>query len=422
MLRLDGVKVPVLKSVRCVQINGRDKLIETFVDITAQKLAEEKIRGYMLSLESTNEALKEATQIAESATRSKSQFLASMSHEIRTPLNGVIGMTELLANTTLDDRQRRFVEACHSSGKSLLALINDILDLSKIEAGKLELDEDEFDLGRLVEETVETMAFQARQKGIQLFSRIAAPSGCRVLGDSGRLRQLLVNLVGNAVKFTEAGEVSVVVEPVKESTGQAAFRFSVSDTGIGIPPDRLNRLFVSFSQADCSTTRKYGGTGLGLAISKNLVELMSGRIGVESVAGRSSTFWFILPLPSVAADQGNRTAASAELQRLRILVFDRHAATREHLIAISRSWGIPVDSATSQAEAIAKLRDAADAASSGRSGRSWTRRPWTRNNWATLSRRSRESPCCGLVRSFSFAAPKIPCRRNNAPARESPVA
>ena len=265
-------------------------------DIAARKRAAEELQQYATKLEEANRQLAEANLAAQAASRAKGQFLANMSHELRTPLNGVIGMTELLRNTRLDDRQLDFVEACHNSGKVLLNLINDILDISKIEAGRLELDEREFDLADMVANAVATVAMQARQKKLHLISTIAPEVRRRIRGDDKRLQQILINLVGNAVKFTEAGQVSVNVQGAQSPAGEPLVRFEVSDTGIGIPADRRDRLFQSFSQADSSTTRKYGGTGLGLAISKNLIELMGGRIGVTSRPGRGSTFWFEVPL------------------------------------------------------------------------------------------------------------------------------
>ena len=264
-------------------------------DLTTRKKAEQELQEYARKLEHANIA-------AEAASRAKSDFLATMSHELRTPLNGVIGMTELLRGTRLDSRQREFVDACHTSGRALLDLINDILDFSKIEAGKLELEHRDFNLRELVQATLDMMAIPARQKGLRLSSQIAPQVSEHVCGDSARLRQVLVNLVGNAIKFTASGEVRVQLSSRQTPKGQPVIRFAVSDTGIGISADRLSRLFVSFSQADSSTTRKYGGTGLGLAISRNLVLLMAGQIGVTSQLGQGSTFWFEVPLPAVEAD------------------------------------------------------------------------------------------------------------------------
>jgi PAS domain S-box-containing protein len=283
-IRKDGTRFPVLLSVTAIcdatgRVTGYMGIAQ---DITRRKQNEE--------------ALKLAKKQAEEASRAKSRFLAMMSHELRTPLNGMIGMTELLINTSLDRRQREFIEACHSSGESLLNMINDILDFSKIEAGKLELDEHEFDLASIVNSIVEAMTFQARQKGIRLTFRVAPQACCWVRGDSGRLRQVLVNLIGNAIKFTETGSVSLTVERLEMPSGKDAFRFEVSDTGIGIPSDRFGRLFKSFSQTDSSMTRKYGGTGLGLAICKSLVELMGGQINVQSTPGQGSKFWFEVSL------------------------------------------------------------------------------------------------------------------------------
>jgi PAS domain S-box-containing protein len=279
-------------------------------NITARKKAAQELHEYAQKLARANRELEEAGAAAQAASKAKGQFLANMSHELRTPLNGVIGMTELLRDTPLDDRQRGFVAACHSSGRVLLALISGILDFSKIEAGKLELDEREFDLGQMVKETMEAMAIQARQKGLQLLSHVAPQLQRTVHGDDVRLRQVLLNLIGNAIKFTETGEVAVKVEPAEPQAGKPAIRFEVADTGIGIPPDRSDRLFQPFSQADSSTTRKYGGTGLGLVISKNLVELMGGQIGAISQPGHGSTFWCVVPLAPTGSERPEENNSS----------------------------------------------------------------------------------------------------------------
>ena len=243
--------------------------------------------------------LSQEKERAEAASRAKSQFLANMSHEIRTPMNGVLGMAELLLLTDLTDKQRRYVEQVRGSGAQLLHVINDILDFSKIEAGKLVLEEVLFDLSMVVSEAIATFAEQARAKGLSLTCVI--PDGLRtgVIGDPHRLRQILTNLIGNAIKFTESGGVTVEVIGVPDIAG--AFKVVVQDTGIGMSATAHAALFREFSQADGSTTRKYGGTGLGLAIAKQLVEMMHGSIGAESAVGRGSRFWFTIQLKETAA-------------------------------------------------------------------------------------------------------------------------
>ncbi|HSG34495.1 MAG TPA: ATP-binding protein, partial [Sphingomonadaceae bacterium] len=244
--------------------------------------------------------LAEARDQALEASRVKSDFLASMSHEIRTPLNAIIGMAELLAETRLDEEQSKYVGVFRNAGEALLSLVNDILDLSKIEAEQLVLEAIEFDVLEVVEQALEINALKADAKGIELVADISPEVPARVVGDPGRVRQIVLNLVGNAIKFTETGQVVVSAAPATSTADAAMMHFEVIDSGIGIPADKLEAVFSTFSQVDTSITRKYGGTGLGLAICRRLAELMGGRIWAESVEGEGSRFHFEIRLPAAA--------------------------------------------------------------------------------------------------------------------------
>ncbi|MDB5296013.1 MAG: hybrid sensor histidine kinase/response regulator [Phycisphaerales bacterium] len=318
------------------------------------------------------EALVRARDEAEAASRAKSEFLANMSHEIRTPLNGVIGMAELLVRRGgLGEQQRRHAQVIKSSADALLALINDVLDFSKIEAGKLELSCVDFDLRQVVEDVVEMLAPKASAKGLEFACDLHPGVARRLHGDPDRIRQILINLANNAIKFTDRGEVVIRVQPADDvgsapgervgTGGGLALKFSVRDTGVGIPADRVQRLFKSFSQVDSSTTRKYGGTGLGLAIAKQLAELMGGRVGVESEVGRGSTFWFTARLRPPAEGEPARPPAptAPTLRGLRVLAVDDHAAYREILREQLSEWGFEVDVAAGGAEALRLLAAAA---------------------------------------------------------------
>jgi signal transduction histidine kinase/DNA-binding NarL/FixJ family response regulator len=319
-------------------------------------------------LRQANEALSEARAAALRAVRAKSDFLNHMSHEIRTPMNGVIGMVQLLLETGLSAEQQSYAELAQASGRTLLALIDDILDLAKIEAGKIAFESLDFNLRGMVDEFSRIWRIQASAKALTFHSRVTPDTPAFVRGDPNRLRQVLNNLVSNAVKFTERGDVALQVEPVGEEGGKATVRFAVTDTGIGIQPDRAAALFSPFVQADASTTRKYGGTGLGLAISKQLVEMMGGRIGVESRAGEGSTFWFTavfekLPAP-VPAPEGARPASLPKPPAVptggepkpRILVADDSATNQTVLLAQLRKLGYQADTAGNGAEALEALR------------------------------------------------------------------
>ena len=336
----DGREFPVEVSLSPIHTGKESWVAAAIRDVTERMLVEQQLTA--------------ERKRAEEASRGKSNFLAAMSHEIRTPMNAILGLSDLLCETELNDEQRQYVEVFRRAGSNLLILIDDILDLSKIEAGHFELERVEFKLPEVVDQTAELIRPRARKKGIHLFTHVASEARTELIGDPARLRQVLINLLGNAIKFTEVGEVLLEVRAA--SSGEPGhLDFAVSDTGIGISPDKLEMIFDDFTQADSTTTRKYGGTGLGLAISRRIVELMGGRLKASSVLGKGSTFSFTAHFQAASATTQPVQEEVADFHGRRVLVVDDNPTNRLILHETLGAWGLESREFARTADALAEI-------------------------------------------------------------------
>lgn len=359
-LTKSGDEIPVEIGLNPIAMESGQFVLASVVDITERRRAEQVLIDHQVELEKRvaerTKELAEARDQAQSASKHKSEFVANMSHEIRTPMNAIVGMCNVLLKTKLDSRQTRYAQNVRDGANALLTVINDILDFSKMEAGRLELEVVDFDLVKTVESTCDLLATVARSKKLSLMSYIGAEVSHQFRGDPERLRQILINLCSNAIKFTSRGEVVMRAEAESVAGDIVNVRFSVSDQGIGLKPDEQERLFQPFMQADGSISRRFGGTGLGLSICKRLVSLMNGTIGVDSESGKGSTFWFVVPL-----ERRNQTSLfdlRKELQNVRVLIIDDDIQAQQIVHTYILSWGMRNGGALSSKEALRALRQA----------------------------------------------------------------